>query len=123
MVAEKKQLLPKAVKNLKAAIKLYEKRKPGDELPFLTLCKALEVLVEYSWRELKRQVEGQGLFAPSPREAIKQAATIKLIDNPERWLAILTARNDSVHDYFGIPEGEYLRLAKELVRLSAELPG
>lgn len=113
--------LPEAAGNLKAAIVAYEKKKEGDPLPFLTLCKALEVLVEYAWKELKRQVEEQGLFAPSPREAIKQAATLGLIEEPQRWLAILTARNDSVHDYFGIPEKEYLRLSKELLKLGTTL--
>ncbi len=61
------------------------------------------------------------MFAPSPREAIKQAAALNIIDNVERWLAVLTARNDSVHDYFGVPEKEYLRLAKDLLVLGKKL--
>ena len=121
MVTNKPHQLKKAAKNLNAAILAYEKRKAGDDLPFLALCKALEVLMEYSWKELKRLVEEAGLFAPSPREAIKQAAKLGIIDRPDRWLAVLTARNDSVHDYFGIPENAYLEFARELLKLGAGL--
>lgn len=121
MAIGKAPQLKKAAKNLKAAIREYEKRKAGDDLPFLALCKALEVLMEYAWKDLKRQVEEQGLFASSPREAIKQAATIRLIDHPDRWLAVLTARNDSVHDYFGIPEVSYVKLARELLELGSRM--
>jgi hypothetical protein len=81
------------------------------------LSKAFEILVEYAWKELKFRVEDSGLFAPSPKEAVRQAATMGLISDPEKWIAIINARNDSVHDYFTVPEKDYVSLASELLRL------
>ena len=115
------QKISKAIKNLEAALELYAKRRKADELPFLTVCKAVEVLMEYLWKEFKARVEAEGLFAASPKEAVRQAATIGLIDEPDKWIAIVLARNDSVHDYFGIPEAEYVRLAQDLVQRSKSI--
>jgi len=115
MVHGRIEKIGNSIKNLEQALKLYEKRKEGDELPFLALCKTVEVLMEYLWKEFKQRVETEGLFAVSPKEAIRQAATIGLIDEPDRWIKIVLARNDSVHDYFGIPEGDYVGLARELL--------
>ena len=107
----------KASRNLQEAIALYKKRSQGSDLPFLTLCKTLEVLFEYVWKELRAAVEEEGLFATSPKESIRQAATIGRLKNLERWIAIATARNDSVHNYFGIPEKDYVALAEEFLDL------
>ncbi|GEM_PF-1078286 len=111
----KKNKLPKAVKHLEAAIKLYKTNK--SELYFLTLAKTFETVVEYVWRELKRLVEDQGLEAPAPKMAIKEAARLKFISEPEIWLDCIDARNNSVHDYFGISEPEYCELAEDILRL------
>ncbi len=112
--------LPKSIETLRAALQEYESR-GGGELPFLTVCKSLEIVVEYAWREMKKMVEAQGLFAPSPKEAIRQAASAGFISCPEKWMKILLARNDSVHDYFGIPEDRYIDFVKQLLEISPEL--
>ncbi len=114
MVSKKKKL-PEAAENLSEALKQYAAKE--SELNFLTVAKAFEIAIEYVWRELKRLVEDQGLEAPSPRMAIKQAAKLGLITDPETWLACLEARNNSVHDYFGISQSEYVDLARQLVDL------
>ena len=114
----KREKLLKSIKNLEDALREYSIPGSKGDLPFLALCKAMEVVVEYCWKEMKYAVEAQGLFAPSPREAIRQAATLGLIDDPEKWQQILTARNDSVHDYFGIPERQYVEMAQHLLVLS-----
>lgn len=105
----------KAIQDLIDALKRYESE-PLD-LNFLTVSKAFENLVEHTWRSLKQQVEDEGLDAPSPKSAIKQAAKLELITEPEKWLNCLEARNNSVHDYFGISQEEYLELAKDLLEL------
>lgn len=114
MESKKKKLL-KSLKNLQDALTQYQAKK--SELNFLTVSKAFETVVEYSWREFKRLVEDQGLEAPAPKIAIKQAAKLNYLNEPEFWLACIDARNDSVHDYFGIPEEEYVSLAKKLAEL------
>ena len=122
MVIERHGKISKARGQLEEALKRYAgsaRKERG--LEFLTVAKAFEVLFEYVWRSLKTKVEDEGLFAPSPKEAIRQAATLRLIKKPERWIACATARNDSVHDYFGIPEPDYIQLVEEFLKLSADL--
>ncbi len=114
MESKKKKLL-KAIQNLKESLAQY--RADKTELNFLTLSKAFENAVEYSWREFKLLVEDQGLEAPAPKVAVKEAARLHLLTEPEIWLACIDARNDSVHDYFGISEGEYRDLAERLIEL------
>ncbi len=111
----KKNKLRKAVGHLEEAMKLYEKDK--SELCFLTLAKTFETVLEYAWRDLKRRVEDQGLEAPAPKLAIKEAAKLHFISDPETWLDCIDARNNSVHDYFGISEPEYFELAEVLLKL------
>lgn len=111
----KKKKLPESIQHLKDALKQYDSKK--SDLNFLTVAKAFEVVIEYAWRELKRLVEDQGLEASSPRMAIKQAAKLGLIREPETWSDCLDARNNSVHDYFGISQNEFVDLARQLSEL------
>lgn len=114
MESKKKKLL-KAVQNLREALTQYRTNKT--DLNFLTLVKTFENAVEYSWREFKRLVEDQGLEAPAPKMAVKEAAKLHLLTDPETWIACIDARNDSVHDYFGIAEAEYMHLSEKLAEL------
>lgn len=111
----KKNRLLKSIGNLEAALQQYRREKT--DLNFLTVSKAFETLIEYSWRELKRLVEDQGLESPAPKIAVKEAAKLHFISDPETWLQCIDARNNSVHDYFGITEKEYCALAEELLEL------
>ncbi|OGQ46799.1 MAG: hypothetical protein A3H42_03510 [Deltaproteobacteria bacterium RIFCSPLOWO2_02_FULL_46_8] len=115
MESAKKIKLPEAKQHLQEALNQY--RSVPSELGFLTVAKTFEILVEYAWRELKERVEDQGLDAPAPKIAVKQAARLGLITEPEMWLNCIDARNDSVHDYFGISKKEYLALAEQFLSL------
>lgn len=116
MVFVRLEKIRKAEGHLEQALEAYRSRQQHDELPFLTVCKTVEVLMEYLWKEFKERAETEGLFAVSPKEAIRQAAALGIISEPDRWIKIILARNDSVHDYFGIPEPDYVELAGELLR-------
>jgi len=120
MGSEKKNRRHKVVTHLGEALKRYDA--DSSELNFLTVCKALENLMEQEWRDLKRSVEGEGLEANSPRSAFRQAAKLGLIEEPEAWLDALEARNNSVHDYFGITEKEYIDLARTVLGLALKKP-
>jgi len=106
----KKKKQHKAIHSLKQALAQYSKNQ--SDLNFLTVVKAFEILVEYGWRELKQMVEKEGLEAPSPKMAIKEAARLGFISDPEVWLNSLEARNSSVHDYFGISEKKQIGQVK-----------
>lgn len=62
-------------------------------------------------------MEDQGLEAPAPKMAIREAARLHFITKPEVWLECIDARNNSVHDYFGITQSEYCELAEEFLKL------
>lgn len=118
MASRKKSAkLADAVKKLEEAIKFYENGNGVSEnLRHLALSKAFEVAVEYAWKEFKKQAEDEGLEVISPNDAIRKAAQIGLISDPELWIEFITARNDGVHDYFAMPEDDYLELAKKFLK-------
>lgn len=117
-MASGKKKLHKSLEQLKKAIATYENSDRDDELQFLALSKAFEIAVEYAWRDLKKYVEEEGLEAQSPKAAVRQAAKLGIIKEPDQWLLCIDARNDSVHDYFGIPESEYVGLIKKFIELA-----
>ncbi len=58
-----------------------------------------EFTFEIAWKLMKTIVELEGLSVASPRNAIRQAATVGIIDNPSMWLEFLGNRNLTVHTY------------------------
>ena len=124
MQTKEENTIAKAARQLEAALLHYDRAKrESRELAYLTVAKAFEVLVEYAWKELKHRVQEEGLDAPSPKEAVRQAYRIGLIDQPKKWIACIDARNDSVHNYFNVPDKDYVRFAREFSRLSQSVAG
>jgi len=58
-----------------------------------------EILFELSWKLMKDYLEAQELIVKSPREAIKQAFQIGLIEDGHIWIDGLADRNLTVHTY------------------------
>ena len=110
--------LKKAVSQAEAAIDLYHKENDQRDLNFLMIVKAYEILVELAWKYFKLKVEDEGLSAPSPKEAVRKAATIGIIEDPQKWIGFIEARNLSVHDYFGLDSDSFLKLITDLVRVA-----
>lgn len=117
MGSKKVSPLEKAAMHLEGALAIYDKN-TGDELAFLTVAKAFEMLVEYGWRELKRRAEDEGLEIQSPKEAIREAARLKIISDPVMWIKAVENRNASVHDYFGIGEEAFVKLARDFLKIA-----
>ena len=63
------------------------------------LIQFFETVFELSWKTLKDYLEAQGLTVGTPREAIKQAFQIELIDDGQRWMKMLEDRNLTAHTY------------------------
>jgi uncharacterized protein YutE (UPF0331/DUF86 family) len=117
MESKKAAQLSESLRHLQEALQAFERRRKGDVLPLLALTKAFEVAVESGWRELKRRVEDEGLDVPSPKAAVRQAARLGWISDPESWMEMIEARNASVHDYFGISETDFVKLAGKFLSL------
>ena len=110
--------IKKAIAQTEAAMALYQKELEQRELNFLMVVKAYEILVEIAWKHFKSTVEDEGLSAPSPKEAVRKAATIGLIEDPQKWITFIEARNLSVHDYFGLDVASFIQLTTELISMA-----
>jgi len=117
MVEKRTKQKRDALQLLEAAMDLYNKEDDQKELHFLMVTKTFEVLVEAGWKEFKSQVEDEGMDAPSPKEAIRKAATLGLTKNPEKWIECISARNLSVHNYFRLKPSQFIELVNELIEL------
>jgi nucleotidyltransferase substrate binding protein (TIGR01987 family) len=114
----------RALKDLRGALDFYGRKKGDEPAAFLAVAKAFEVSIEYGWKELKRQLEEKGVedvFAP--KDVVRKAAQVGLIDDAERWLDYIDARNDSVHDYYGMTQADYVQLARAYLKDAAKALG
>jgi len=58
-----------------------------------------EITFELAWKVMKDYLEYEGYEIKSPRNAIKQAFSVGLVEDGERWLEALGDRNLTVHTY------------------------
>ena len=108
--------LIRSLDNLKKALKFMEAAKESDrDVAFLSVAKAFEVAVEYAWRDLQQKIESEGLDAPSPKAAVREAARLSIVDSAEAWIDYINARNAGVHDYFGMTNEAYIKIANEFL--------
>ncbi len=63
------------------------------------LIKFFEMSFELSWKLLKDYLGAEGYNVKSPREAIKQAFQIGIIEDGQTWLIALEDRNLTTHTY------------------------
>ncbi len=108
-------------KKLQDSIVLFEQAlddfftKRTNKLKFASASKCFEVSFEYTWKYFKREAENAGMEVYSPRDSIKAAAKLKIIDNLELWNQFLNARNLSVHDYLGINDEDFFEITKKFL--------
>lgn len=58
-----------------------------------------EFTIELTWKFLKQVLLLKGINAKSPRDVLKEAYQIELINDEEIWLKMLNDRNLSSHTY------------------------
>jgi len=80
-----------------------------------------EFTFEIAWKLMKTIIELEGLNVASPRSAIRQAATVGLIDNPSVWLEFLENRNLTVHTYKEEVARKVYQSAKDFIPYVEEL--
>lgn len=90
------QNFEKAFKQLKSAV---ERADSLDDLAKEGLIQRFEYTFELSWKTLKDYLTSQGEVATSPRNVLKTAFQYQIIDNGERWIAMLDKRNLMAHTY------------------------
>jgi nucleotidyltransferase substrate binding protein (TIGR01987 family) len=80
-----------------------------------------EFTVELAWKTMQEAARFMGEDAVSPRDAIRVAARIELIADPEAWLSMLQARNLTAHVYRENVADEVYKEAKKLPSLVDDL--
>lgn len=63
------------------------------------LIQFFEISFELSWKVLKDYLEEEGFTISSPRDAIKQAFQVNIINDGHVWIEALKDRNLTVHTY------------------------
>lgn len=109
---KQKNKLEIAKADFKDALNEYTNGEANKKVAFLALTKAFEVLLEYAWKSLKQKIEDAGLEVYSPKDTVREAAKLSLIDNPELWIKAINARNESVHDYYSMTVEQFVALIK-----------
>ena len=77
---------------------------------------AFNSLFDLSWQLMADSLaEWYGLndVKPDPRDVIRLAASVDLIDHEEQWLAMMKNRILSAHDYLGVNHEYYCQVIKD----------
>jgi nucleotidyltransferase substrate binding protein (TIGR01987 family) len=85
----------KSLDLLKQAVEIKEM----NEIERGGLIQFFEISFELAWKTMKDYLESEGYLLKSPREVIKQAFQIELINKGEIWLNALNDRNLIAHTY------------------------
>ncbi len=86
--------LQKAIANLESVLK-----EPKTDVVRDSSIKRFEICFDLAWKSIKQYAQKQGLECYSPRECIKTAFQLKLVEHTEKWLEMLDDRNMLVHMY------------------------
>ncbi len=70
-----------------------------DDLSKEGLIQRFEYTLELAWKTLKDYLENEEIIAKSPKDTIKNAFQIDIIDNGELWMLMLKDRNLMAHTY------------------------
>lgn len=93
---ERRKDLDNAINKLKEGLK-----EEPDELRIDGVLQRFEFTFELAWKCIKDYLESQGIVSNigSPREIIQLAFRHNLIDDGEKWIEMMLARNNLSHMY------------------------
>ena len=80
-------------------LKKYSNQEITTELERAGSIQFFEMTFELALKVLKDYLESEGYMVKSPRETVKQAFQIGLIDNGHIWIDALSNRNLTTHTY------------------------
>ncbi len=80
-------------------LKKYSTTPIHTELERAGIIQFFEMTFELAWKVLKDYLEAEGYSVKSPRETVKQAFQVDLIDNGHIWIDALSNRNLTTHTY------------------------
>lgn len=80
-------------------LKKYSNQSINTELEMAGIIQFFEMTFELAGKVLKDYLESEGYIVKSPRETVKQAFQIGLIDDGHVWIDALSNRNLTTHTY------------------------
>jgi nucleotidyltransferase substrate binding protein (TIGR01987 family) len=92
----------------------YSKQPIVTDLERAGIIQFFEMTFELAWKVLKDYLEAEGYVVKSPRETIKQAFQMGVIDNGHVWMDALSNRNLTTHVY---DEGLASKMTTEIVEI------
>ena len=110
---------------------IRDAKEPYDILTMTGGVALFEICFEQAWKAMKDILTDQGYSAAqngSPRQILKLAYSAGMIQNEEKWLAMLASRNEVSHSYneqialglLRVIKADYIGMFEEL---KAELEG
>ena len=100
--------------------KSYKLLKKYSNVPIVTelekagIIQFFEMTFELGWKVLKDHLEAEGYIVKSPRETIKQAFQVGIIENGHVWIDALSNRNLTTHTY---DEELANKMTQEIIKL------
>ena len=70
-----------------------------DERDQMGAAQAFEFCYELAWKMMKRVLQSKGIDVVAPKDVIRQAALVKIVDDPEVWFDFHEKRNLTSHTY------------------------
>jgi nucleotidyltransferase substrate binding protein (TIGR01987 family) len=87
--------IEKALGQLESALR----SPPANDLERDGAIQRFEYTFELAWKVAKRVLEDSGIIATTPKAVIRELGSHGWINDVEKWLDFLKARNSSVHTY------------------------
>ena len=106
-----KENLSKANKRLKEVLAMEDTQVNQD-----ATIQRFEFCFELAWKLIKEYAKDQGVVCNSPKNCIREAGGLELVDDVEKWLVFLEARNSTAHIYDA-------SMAKTVFKEAKSLPG
>jgi nucleotidyltransferase substrate binding protein (TIGR01987 family) len=92
----------------------YAKEEITTEIEKAGIIQFFEMTFELAWKVLKDYLEAQGFLVKSPRETIKQAFQMGIIEEGHIWIDALSKRNLTTHTYDEAFANKFVKEIKEI---------
>lgn len=93
------------IENFNKAFELYTKAVNAyngeceNVLYHLASTQSFEIVVELGWKILKDLLNHKGIEVYAPRDVIKEAFSVNMLENAQIWIDMIKDRNASSHEY------------------------
>ena len=73
--------------------------RPEDDITRDACIQRFEFTFELAWKAIQRQARAEGLECVSPRECLRVAFSLGLVEDDAQWMSMIEDRNRTSHTY------------------------